>query len=319
MGGKIMSAKNRMLARISAVLPTLYVAGCGAHVPEIEEFWGTAGDASRKVNLITFQVKCEVAKAVKSVIDTAAAPVKNNPNNPKIYEMLNGWGAQVTLTLTIDEKSALNPGVTFNTVLENGITKFSGGTVTSPQSFSWGLGGTFSSDAMRTDKLTNYYLFRDLYNYAKTPRSCIPPDNTTGYLFVQSDLKIDQWLKAALLPEFTGIANYEAVPAGGGGGGGDSGGSSKGTAGNVISHDVKFEIVSTGNVTPTWKLVRVSANTGSSPLFGATRDRTQELLITLGPSQRNPDKTIVPSASAQSSHLAAEIGSAVAASIKSSQ
>jgi hypothetical protein len=312
---------KKMLTRTSAILVVLFAAGCGTYVPEIEEFWGTPADASKKVNLIVFQVKCELAQAVASVIDTARGPTINNPNNPKIYEMLSHWGAQVTLTLTIDEKSALSPGVTANTVLQNGVTRFPSSTVATPQSFSLGFGGTLSSDATRIDKLTAYYLFKDLYAYAKKPRSsCIPPDNTTGFLFVQSDLKINQWLSAALLPEFTGIANFEALSAEGGGAGrGSDIGSSKGTAGNVISHDIKFEIISTGNVTPTWKLVRVSANTGPSPLFAATRDRTQELLITLGPTQMTSDNKIIPAPSAQNAHLAAEIGASVAASIKSSQ
>jgi hypothetical protein len=53
---------------------------------------------------------------------------------------------------------------------------------------------------------------------------------------------------------------------------------------SVISHEVKFEIISSGNITPTWKLVRVSANTNAaSGFFAASRDRTNDLLITLAP------------------------------------
>jgi len=80
-----------------------------------------------------------------------------------------------------------------------------------------------------------------------------------------------------------------------------------GTTGNVpkyepqaVSLEIKFVVVTSGNATPTWKLVRVSANTGA-PLFGVGRTRTHDLIITVGPNNAN----------ATNAHLASQIGAAV--------
>jgi hypothetical protein len=85
-------------------------------------------------------------------------------------------------------------------------------------------------------------------------------------------------------------------PAAGGGGGGGSA-----TKADTISYEIKFVIVSSGNITPTWKLLKVSANT-SSPLFGLGRTRTHDLIVTIG-----PDNTTT-----SNSNLASQISSGVA-------
>jgi hypothetical protein len=161
-----------------------------------------------------------------------------------------------------------------------------------------GLGATLSTAATRTSKLTLFFVLRDFLNGGRTDRSCIP-DRVNGDLFIQSDLKLRDWLYATTLPQFTGL---QGPP----------------PAKDAITHQVKFQIVSSGSTTPTWTLIRVTANAGALPLFGTSRDRTQDLLITLGP--------VVPgigrpelSPVATNSHLASEIGAAVAAGIKSLQ
>jgi hypothetical protein len=114
-------------------------------------------------------------------------------------------------------------------------------------------------------------------------------------LFIQSDLKLYDWLSAAILPYDARVITYQ----------------NNNTAQNAISHEVKFEIISNGNVSPQWKLVRVSGNTGSTPLFGVGRDRTQDLLITFGPTQKGPNGTNELATAAQNLHSASQIGVAV--------
>jgi hypothetical protein len=80
-----------------------------------------------------------------------------------------------------------------------------------------------------------------------------------------------------------------------------SSGGSGGQTPDTISIEIKFVILSNGNVTPTWKLLRVSANTGSAPLFGLGRTRTHDLIVTIGP----------PTPATASTHLASQIGNAV--------
>ena len=60
---------------------------------------------------------------------------------------------------------------------------------------------------------------------------------------------------------------------------------------NVLSHEVKFEIVSSGNATPGWKLKQVTVNQ-SGNLFSISRDRIQDLIVTFGPA--DPAWTIDP-------------------------
>jgi hypothetical protein len=73
------------------------------------------------------------------------------------------------------------------------------------------------------------------------------------------------------------------------------------TTPDIISIEIKFIIVSNGNVTPTWKLLRISANTGNTPLFNLGRTRTHDVIITIGPNNQTTANT----------HLASQIGNAV--------
>ena len=87
-----------------------------------------------------------------------------------------------------------------------------------------------------------------------------------------------------------------------GGGGSSSGGGPQ----DLISQEIKFIIVSSGNVTPTWKLIQVSANTGNTPFFSTGRTRTHDLLMTVGP----------PTQRTVNDFLAAQIGQAVTSGVR---
>ena len=295
--GDIMSTARRALFGAVSTL----LAGCGTYVPDIQEFWGAPSDAKFKVNKISGQVVCELRKAVQKVVtdipefvQTPGAP----PPPPKrdLSWFVNKWAVQVTLNLIIVENSALTPGVALNSIYRTGITTFPGAAaVTTPQSFSLGLGGTASSTATRNDKLNMFFTVKELlYGTPSIEKSCIPPP-TNADLFMQSDLKLYDWLSAALLPYAVDIINF----------------ANNSTVQNAITHDIKFEIVSSGNVNPQWKLVRVTSNT-SPNLLAAGRDRTQELIITFGPTQKG---MLAPAA--ENSHLATETGSAVSQAIQS--
>jgi hypothetical protein len=51
---------------------------------------------------------------------------------------------------------------------------------------------------------------------------------------------------------------------------------------NVLSQEVKFDVISTGTVSPGWKLTTATVNQ-SGNLLSATRDRTQDLSVIFGP------------------------------------
>jgi hypothetical protein len=294
-----MSAAHCVLLGAVSVL----LAGCGTYVPDIQEFWGTPLDATYKVNKISAQVVCELRRAVQRVVyrdlpEFIATPGAPPPPKPRDFSwFVNKWAVQVTLNLIVIENSALTPGVALNSVFRSATTTFPGAaTVTTPQSFSLGLGGTASSTATRNDKLNMFFTVKELlYGMPSTALSCIPNQPANADLFVQSDLKLYDWLSAALLPYDVSIINY----------------ANNSTAQNAITHDIKFQIVSSGNVNPQWKLVRITANT-SPTLFGVGRDRSQELIITFGPTQKG---MLAPAAA--NSHLATETGSAVGQAIQS--
>ena len=279
----------------------LLLTACGTYVPDIQEFWGTSDDTKHKVTKVAGQVVCELRRAVQKVVTDAPPEFVQTPGAPPpplrrdLKWFINKWAVQVTLNLIVVENSALTPGVSLNNVYRSGITTFPGAAaVTTPQSLSIGMGGTASSTATRNDKLNMFFTVRELlYGTPSVEKTCIPPP-TNADLFLQSDLKIYDWLSAALLPYGADIINY----------------ANNSTAQNAITHDIKFEIVSSGNINPQWKLVRVSANT-SPMLLAAGRDRTQELIITFGPTQKG---MLAPAA--QSSHQATETGAAVGQAIQ---
>jgi hypothetical protein len=137
---------------ILSLLTSIGLSGCGTYVPELEEFWGSPDDVSVKVNAITSQVKCELGESVKSLL-ADDANISKRDGTPTQLDWLKNWAAQVTLTLTIAESTAANPGASINTVLNSATTIFGKTVITSPQSFSMGLGISGSSAATRTDTL----------------------------------------------------------------------------------------------------------------------------------------------------------------------
>jgi len=112
-----------------------------------------------------------------------------------------------------------------------------------------------------------------------------------GTLFLENDTRFQDELQAFVFPIGTGTADAPNNAVVG------------------MTHSLKFDIVTSGNITPTWKLVRVS--TTSSPLFSSSRDRTQQIIITLGPIQKNAGGPPSLAAAAQNSHNSQELAAAI--------
>jgi len=217
--------------------------------------------------------------------------------------------------------------------MPNAINAFGpGNTVTTAQSFSLGFGGTLSSTATRIDTFNPYWSIA--YLSTDNPESvCLPghdffellhwtPAKSSPFI-LESDLGIEQWLTGAMFVDK--VLHSEGAPSGGSGGnkgggnkgggnkgGGNKGGNSKGGGSqpDTVTYEIKFVIVSSGNVTPTWKLVKVSANT-SGTFFSTGRTRTHDLIITIGPSSGLQGQASVQA------HFAAQIGNAVSNATRS--
>ena len=288
---------------------------CGSlTVPDIKEAWDSdkpADAAKGEAKIpgaaqIEFEIKkriyCDLKEAVQEV---NRYPVTSGSYNKQVVKQEGllpfDWGAQVSLSLQVDEVSALNPGITLNDYMPNAIKIFNAkDTVTVPQSFTLGFGGTLSSTATRIDKFDPYYSIAFLM-VPDTHTSVCRPENdpfvrqgwipaSSSPFILESDLGIKDWLLGAMIVDNL-LPSVGAPPKGGGK--------------DTVTYEIKFVIVSSGNVTPTWKLVRVSANTGALPFFNAGRTRTHDLIITIGPSEG------ARAQQASQTHLASQIGNAV--------
>jgi hypothetical protein len=132
--------------------------------------------------------------------------------------------------------------------------------------FSLASGVNFSADATRKDAINAYFLVSDLEQ-----AQCSPASRPNGAFLLQSDLKLSEWLFDAVGAQLTKTVDFKAT--------------TLAVKTNVLQHEVKFEIVTSGTVNPSWKLARVFVNPAGN-LFSAGRTRTHDLLITLGPAEK---------------------------------
>lgn len=231
--------------------PLLLLAGCGTYVPNITENpFADERTRSDFIQEIFRNIRCEVQDAVVKLY--AENPSSIDPFNRNLG-WFDSWAAQISLTLTIDEKSSLNP--TSNLLPISPPTRI----------FNLNLGATASADAQRVDKIGAFFAVTDF----KDREACPPQDRNRGPFILQSDLKLYDWLKPATI----GMDNAD-VPA--------PTNPSGPNKSNVISHEVKFDIVTGLSGTPGWKLTTATVNqTGT--FISVNRDRTQDLVVTFGP------------------------------------
>jgi hypothetical protein len=200
---------------------------------------------------------------------------------------MDKWGAQTTMTLTYDETGALAPGALGTPAPLIGV-------------FSIGGGLDLSSEAVRTETLNAYALVSDL-----DKNRCSPADEPNGPFLLQSDLKLSEWLRdvaGASMMKTISIPEAEAAA----------------SNNNVIQHEVKFIVTTSGTLNPSWKISTVIVNP-SGNLLTLGRVRTNDLLITLGPAQQavvkleNGHKVVTsePSLQAANLHLSSTIGNSI--------
>jgi hypothetical protein len=266
----------------------LGLCGCGLFVPEKNALVPDTIDQQTKVstggsyeNAIVAHINCEVKVGLVLAYDNLA------PLSGKL-EWIKDWGTAVTLMITTEDQSSLTPGITINNPLTNSIKTFStGNTVTTAQSTSVGFGATGSANATRTETIQFTYVNKELMDEARAyhlhPGSC----NQNGVM-IDGDLKIWEFIydKAVVAAGGNGSTRAPARP-----------------LYNTFTEDITFVASFGGNVTPTWKLARFSANT-SGTLLSGTRTSTNELTITLGPLQTpiSATKPVQLQSAAQTQH-----------------
>jgi len=293
---------------LTAAFAVIVVSACGLRTPQLEFGGEKTERLGITINHIVNEVRCELIHGVMRALamdDDLAEhqPIKTAPK----LGWLEDWSALATITMTAEDISSLNPGILYTSPMANSITKFPNGAVTSGQAFSLGANYSVSADGTRIGKVNFFFVFKDYI--AKMPRDgntklTIPCEHQ-GDVLLESNLRLDDWIQEAVFPAYNAtIRTPEGYT----------------RPISVISHQVTFLIKQTGNITPSWKLIPVSANQGSLPFFQAQRNRTDDLLITLGPTaatDAGKKAPLAPSNEVLNSHLASEIGAAVSAAIRS--
>ena len=259
------------MARIKTLCAVIAVSAaassCGSYVPDKDLFgtdtrisdshsaiFGQSSEGRAEADLVG-NIRCEIQNGVY-----LTSLVKNENRNNTAY-LSSSWGTQVTLKLTWDETSSLAPGISF-------IQPMS-----SMQSRSIGLGGSVSSHATRVETVTFLFSNAELLkseiadidaSHTKDLPNCNRGETGT---VIDSNLKIADFLVDKATLATLGIASTDAA------------GSSPFS---TFQEDLTFVASFGGNVTPTWKLTRLTANTSGNLLAG-TRTATGDVLITLGP------------------------------------
>jgi hypothetical protein len=195
---------------------------------------------------------------------------------------LDTWGAQIALNLTIEEKSEVSPSVSW---LPNAIFSLAGGM-------------DVSADATRTDIINAYHTIKEI----RERKSCTAETRPGGGAFLlSSDLKLEDLLFDSVTLNDTKqndlAADVKAGPLGQ----------------NVISHEVKFVVISSGNITPAWKLSRIFSVNSTGAFLSAQRNRTHDLTITLGPTD---DTGKAPAPQAADVALSSQIGIAISNGVR---
>jgi hypothetical protein len=138
-------------------------------------------------NAVVRGVQCEIRRAVKDQV-----------RDPRVAWLKN-WSALIHLNLKFDTTLAFNPGVTFKTpMVPAEVTLGDHSTQVFSQMYSFGVGGNFSGQAIRTEDVTFFYPFdAAFFNTPDDPgTSCY----RYGGLTIGANLKLGDWLDDVLEP-----------------------------------------------------------------------------------------------------------------------
>lgn len=288
LGGGEVNACNRTTAVGAVAL--LALSGCGTYVPRKSLYQSNVRDekgsyeGKMEINLVA-NIRCEVENAIHDVEQLGGMPYLSTT-----------WGTQITLNLAWDEMSAVAPGLSFLSPLR------------AMQSFELGLGGSATAHATRRESITflweNRQLLKEhvLYRTTNQGRSPDCARQEKGVM-IDSDLRIGEFIydKATLAKSQIGTTVGSNWP-----------------QFSTFQETLTFVGSFGGQITPTWKLTRLTADT-SGDLFSATRTTTGEILITLGPLATDNDGNLLPKLGDLSfaQHIAGLTGGSVASQVRS--
>lgn len=228
------------------------LAGCGAVVPAKDPLVantidrnGHSEEGKVKSNLVA-KIKCQMQHALYAADKLGTVP------------WLRQWGTQISLKMTWEERSDLNAGVT-NINLLKGL-----------DTFSTSIGFTGSAHATRNENVTFIWENKALLaDELKNRRASIDTDcnKIVDGPFLSSDLRIVEFVYDNAVLARQGVATT---------------GDARAPPFTTFQNDLTFVASYGGNVTPSWKFAKLTANTNGT-FLGAQRTVTGELIITIGP------------------------------------
>jgi hypothetical protein len=268
-------AKSR-LRWIGLAVP-LALGGCGLYVPEKDFLAGdnyAVGEDSpegKYEQRLIAHIRCEVRNALWDL-----------RSRSKDFQWIQNWQVLVTLKITADEQGGANPSAIFNPIFFHAT------------SFSLGVGASGSAHATRVETISFAFVNKELLDEASSSQrnlSCSPFEKG---VMIDGDLKIRDFLTDKIVATSGGVAT--------------TGTNLLKSPYTVLTEEITFVATLSGNITPVWKLSRVTVNP-SGNFLTASRSKTNDLTLTFGP---------VTKATADQ-HNASLIGSATASAIKANQ
>lgn len=222
---------KRFAAVGMGLIAFILIGGCGTHVPLTDPLRANSLDENNysregriEQNLVG-NIRCEIQNAVYEADKLGSMPYLGTT-----------WGTQVTLKLTWDEMSGLAPSVS----IINPLAMM--------QSFAVSLGASATAHATRLETITFLFENRGLLAAAKRMGRQDCSKRETG-IMIESDLRIEEFIYDKATVAATAVATTV-----------DRGRPQFST----FQEDLTFVATLSGNVTPVWKLTRVSANTSGN-------------------------------------------------------
>ena len=250
------------------------LSGCALTTPSLKT--GRNGDFEEGLSQerLVVYIKCSIGEALSAVVAQnesdqrrygALAPVDPAP-------WIADWGAQVSLKVTVDENSNITPGLTYKVPFSNSIKSFPNGNVTVARSWSLPFTASATAEATRTESFQLYFYFPDIAEeFGPRSPKCTPESR----YFIHSDLRIGDFIvNKVRLAQAPGLLKPRP---------------SRISPIDAFTYETTFIVLTSGGVNPTWTLSRLVIDPGSTNLFGASRKRTDDLIITLGPTDHSRD------------------------------
>lgn len=247
-----------LLRAVAMLVFSSTLTACGTTLPIMNYSHKSDEDFALFVRSIAQHVRCELRHAVA----TEYAP--EDPNRRQLYD----WAAKIALTIRAYDKGNFNPNVSW--LNGPGILKTTVGVQT-------------EANGTREMTMTYYLPFkellssRDRIDEAGKKIDCSKLNDDVepiaGNLGIASSLQasLQAWDGFRTLSE-----NLEGGPF------------------ETITHKVSFQVTGGMSATPTWTFTDVTVNPNPS-ILSATRTRTDELLITMGPTVLGTKKERIPS------------------------